>query len=346
MVKKGLALGITAFVISNLLVNTAYVLVVTESNERIKNDIIVDDQEIISDKFLYYHGIKISWLEEAGFRITSGDLVVYLDPYEVSSDAKKADIVICTHHHGEHFSLTDVIRVRDSNTSLYTPEPNLSVDGIGPTRSEILSYEFRNVTFVEPGMVVNHSGIILEFVPAYNVYKDNPQTGQPWHPRWANWVGVIVEIGGTRIYHAGDSEHIPEMEEINCDIFLAPIGGVAVMTPQEGAEAVESLKITSDLKYAIPMHYTYYPISTAFSPAVEFAAKANCTVVILKPEWAIETHTTDSSMVTATTEISQLTSNGQSSHSSTPITTSGLGLGIATLSIVFIIHSTRKKSLK
>ncbi|MFX0209320.1 MAG: MBL fold metallo-hydrolase [Candidatus Hodarchaeota archaeon] len=342
MENKVVALGITTFVICNLIVTTAFILM--PGNDRTtKNDIIIDDQEIISDKFLYYHGIKISWLEEAGFRITSGDLVVYIDPYEITSDAVKADIVICTHHHGEHFSLIDLVRVRDSNTSLYTPEPNASIDGIGPTTSEIFTLGFGNVSFIEPGMVVNHSGIILEFVPSYNIYKDNPQTGQPWHPCWANWVGVIVEIGGTRIYHAGDTEHILEMEQIECNIFLAPIGGVAVMTPQEAAEAVESLKITSDLKYAIPMHYTYFPeISSPYSPALEFTAKANCTVVILKPEWSFKTHSTDSSTVTDTSETSQVTSN--EGHSSTPLTTPGLG--IVTLVIVFSVYSTRRKSRK
>ena len=342
MENKVVALGITAFIMCNLIVTTAFVLIPDNSGMS-KNDIIIDDQEIISDKFLYYHGIKISWLEEAGFRITSGDLVVYIYPYEVTIDAIIADIVICTHHHGEHFSLIDLVRVRNSNTSLYTPEPNASIDGIGPTPSEIFTYGFGNVSFIEPGMVVNHSGIILEFVPAYNIYKYNPQTGQPWHPRWANWVGVIVEIGGTRIYHAGDTEHILEMEQIDCDIFLAPIGGVAVMTAQEAAEAVESLKITSDLKYAIPMHYTYFPgVSSPYSPAAEIAAKANCTVVILKPEWSFKTYSTGSSKITDTSETSQVTSNV--GHSSTPLTTPGLG--IVTLVIVFSVYSTKRKSHK
>ncbi len=73
------------------------------------------------------------------------------------------------------------------------------------------------------------------------------------------------------------------MEQINCDIFLAPVGGIAVITPQEAAEAVESLKKTSNLKYAIPMHYPYYLASSPYVASAEFEAKANCTVVILKP---------------------------------------------------------------
>lgn len=343
MINKVSALGITAIVISNLVASAAFVLMSTDNNEQTSNNIIVDGQEIISDKFLYYHGVNISWLGEASFRIKSGDIVVYIDPYLMSSDAEKADIIISTHQHGEHLSLIDISYTGDNNTTLYTPEPDPSVDGTGHTPRVLLTLGLGNVSFIEPGMVVNHSGIILEFVPAYNINKYNPNAGQLWHPPWANWTGVIVEIGGTRIYHAGDSGHIPEMKQIDCDIFLAPIGGVAVMTPQEAVEAVESLKITSNLTYAIPMHYPYYPgLSSPYLPAAVFAANANCTVVILKPEWTTETDTTDSSIVTDTTETSQVTANG--SQSSTPLTTPGLG--IATLLIVFSIYSTRRKSRK
>ncbi|MHA1945668.1 MAG: MBL fold metallo-hydrolase [Candidatus Hodarchaeales archaeon] len=284
MVNKGLALGITAIAISSLIVGTAFLLMSTDNNEKSKYNIIVDDQEIISEKFLYYHGVNISWFGEAAFKIKSGDLVIYIDPYSMPSDAESGDIIICTHQHGEHLSITDVKNLGDSNTNLYTPEPDPLVDGTGPTPIVLLRLDFGNVTFVRPGMVFNHSGIILEFVPAYNIDKYNPRTHQLWHPPKVNWTGVIVEIGGTKIYHAGDSEHIPEMEQIDCDIFLAPVGGIAVMTPQEAAEAVESLKMTSNVTYAIPMHYPYSLVPSPYVASAEFATKANCTVVILKPE--------------------------------------------------------------
>jgi L-ascorbate metabolism protein UlaG (beta-lactamase superfamily) len=286
MENKLIALGIVIIVISSLVVGMVFILLSTDSNDQNKDDNINSDQEIISDKFLYYHGVNITWFGEAAFRIKSGDLVVYIDPYLISSNAEKADIIISTHHHGEHLSLVDVIKLFDDNTTLYTPKPNKSIDGIGPTPESLLSSIPGNVTFSKPGMVVNQSGTLLEFVPSYNIDKYSWLTpGQLWHPPWANLTGVIVEIGETRIYHPGDSDHIPEMQQIDCDIFLTPVGGVAVMTPQEATEAVESLKITSDLKYAIPMHYPYFPTSSPSGPSADFAAKANCTVVILKPEY-------------------------------------------------------------
>lgn len=281
MVRNGIILGIITIVISSLVVGGVFLFLLTGSNEQNPTS---DGQVIVSDKFLYYHGVNISWFGEAAFRIKSEDLVVYIDPYLLSSNAETADIIISTHHHGEHLSLGDISRASDNNTALYTPKPDPSIDGIGPTPESLLQLPLGNITFVTPGMVVNHSGIILEFVPAYNINKYSPYTGNPWHPPWANWTGVIVEIDGTRIYHTGDTEHIPEMEQIDCDIFLAPIGGVAVMSPQEAAEAVESLKMASTLKYAIPMHYFYSSeIATEYLPAGIFAEHANCTVVILEP---------------------------------------------------------------
>ncbi|MFQ5979124.1 MAG: MBL fold metallo-hydrolase [Candidatus Heimdallarchaeota archaeon] len=280
MANKVLVLGIIAIAISSLVVGGALVLLSSDTN-----DSISDDQVIVSDKFLYYYGVNISWLGEAAFRITSGNRVVYIDPYLVANDAEIADIIISTHQHGEHLSLTDIFSLGDTNAALYTPKPDPSIDGTGPSPEVLLQLLLGNVTFTTPGMVVHHdSGIILEFVPAYNIDKFSPFTGQLWHPPWANWTGVIVEIGGTRIYHAGDSGHIPEMEQIDCDIFLAPIGGVATMTSHEAAEAVESLKITSNLKYAIPMHYPYFPeVSSQYMPSGVFSAHANCPVAILQP---------------------------------------------------------------
>ena len=114
MVNKVIAFGITAIIISSLIVGTALLLLSTDNNEQSEFNIIIDDQEIINDKFLYYHGVNISWFGEAAFRIKSGDLVVYIDPYFVSSEEEKADFIICTHQHGEHLSLTDVRKIGDN----------------------------------------------------------------------------------------------------------------------------------------------------------------------------------------------------------------------------------------
>jgi len=58
-------------------------------------------------------------------------------------------------------------------------------------------------------------------------------------------------MGGTTIYHTGDSDLVPEMENLRPDILLVPVSGTYVMTASEAARAVGAIRP----KVAIPMHY-------------------------------------------------------------------------------------------
>jgi L-ascorbate metabolism protein UlaG (beta-lactamase superfamily) len=58
-------------------------------------------------------------------------------------------------------------------------------------------------------------------------------------------------MDGTRVYFAGDTDFIPEMKSITCDIALLPVSGTYVMTAEEAVEAAEAIKP----KIVVPMHY-------------------------------------------------------------------------------------------
>jgi L-ascorbate metabolism protein UlaG (beta-lactamase superfamily) len=60
-----------------------------------------------------------------------------------------------------------------------------------------------------------------------------------------------VELGGLRLYFAGDTDHIPEMKTFRCDVALLPISGTYVMTIQEAIEAAKALAP----RVVVPMHY-------------------------------------------------------------------------------------------
>lgn len=96
---------------------------------------------------------------------------------------------------------------------------------------------------------------------------------KPFHKRGLG-VGYIVEINGVRIYHAGDTDRIPEMKEIKVDIVLLPIGGTYTMNVKDAVEAAKDIKA----KYYIPMHYGAIP-NTEADPN-EFKVEG---AVILKP---------------------------------------------------------------
>ncbi|HEY3346824.1 MAG TPA: MBL fold metallo-hydrolase, partial [Nitrospirota bacterium] len=97
---------------------------------------------------------------------------------------------------------------------------------------------------VAPGDKLNEKGIDIETVPAYN-------TNKAFHPKSNRWVGYIFTVEGERLYIAGDTDYIPEMKSIKCDIAFLPVSGTYVMTAEEAVQAAQDIKP----KVAVPMHY-------------------------------------------------------------------------------------------
>ena len=97
---------------------------------------------------------------------------------------------------------------------------------------------------MEPGQKVTLGDITVQTVPAYNLDKE-------FHPRANNWLGFILTVDGVSIYHAGDTDYIPEMEHLHVDVALLPVSGTYVMTADEAVAAAQAI----GPKLAIPMHY-------------------------------------------------------------------------------------------
>ena len=64
----------------------------------------------------------------------------------------------------------------------------------------------------------------------------------------------VFTIDGVRYYHAGDTDPIPEMESISCDVAFIPIGGYYTMDANEAPEAVKLI----DPQLVVPMHFGFY----------------------------------------------------------------------------------------
>ncbi|MBI9089432.1 MAG: MBL fold metallo-hydrolase [Desulfobacterium sp.] len=171
----------------------------------------------------------IHWLGHDTMRIDA-DLTVYIDPFKIKSGLP-ADIILITHEHFDHCSPGDIAKVQKNDTVIVTEKDS----------AKKLSGDVR---VMAPGDRLTVKGMEIEAVPAYNTNKD-------FHPKANNWLGFILTIDGTRVYHAGDTDFIPEMKDINADIAMVPVSGTYVMTANEAVEA--TLAITPSL--AIPMHY-------------------------------------------------------------------------------------------
>ena len=183
----------------------------------------------------------VEWLGHSGFRVTVGRQRVYIDPYRVSPEAPKADLILITHGHYDHFSPQDVERLTGPDTEVVAPA----------AVAERLSGRVRSIApgeEVEPESV---RGVAVRAVDAYNTSKRNSD-GQVFHPRAAGGVGFDLNVRGERLYHAGDTDVIPEMDSVHgVDVALLPVSGTYVMTAGEAAEAARRIQP----RVAVPMHW-------------------------------------------------------------------------------------------
>ncbi len=173
----------------------------------------------------------LTWLGHASFRLDD-KLRIYFDPWKLETFAP-ADVILITHGHHDHCSPGDVAKLATDKTRIICTEDCAD------------KFETGQVTTIKPGDRLDlGSGVTLEVVPAYNI-------GKPFHSRDDQHVGYIVDMGDRRIYHAGDTDLIPEMDSITCDVALLPIGGKFTMDEKDAARAVRRIKP----EVVVPMHW-------------------------------------------------------------------------------------------
>jgi L-ascorbate metabolism protein UlaG (beta-lactamase superfamily) len=185
----------------------------------------------------------IVWFGHAGFMLTdtNGNRIYYIDPFQLpKKPLEKADMLFITHAHPDHLSPHDLKPLLQEDTSVIAP-----IDCI----------ESLHLTDNQQYPVMPHEEHIVkgvEFItlPAYNTHKDRLS----FHPKSKNWVGYVLTLNGKKIYHAGDTDFIPEMETLHAlhiDIALLPIGGTYTMDVEQAAHAANTI----GAKMTIPMHY-------------------------------------------------------------------------------------------
>lgn len=207
----------------------------------------------------------LHWLGHSGFRIGVEGASVYIDPYRVA-DGPKADVILITHGHYDHFSPLTLERLSHERTWVVGP----------PTVAERVG---GRVVSVAPGDVVDQElvrGLEVATVAAYNTSKRDAD-GNVFHPREAGGVGYDLNVRGERLYHSGDTDVIPEMDAVaGVDVALLPVSGVYVMTAEEAAEAARRIQP----RVAVPMHWGEHLGSLRDARA--FAARAPVKVRIME----------------------------------------------------------------
>jgi L-ascorbate metabolism protein UlaG (beta-lactamase superfamily) len=186
-------------------------------------------------KTLDFGGILVKWLGHDSYKFTFDSKVMYIDPFEVS-ETDKADIILITHEHYDHCSIKDLKNLVKQDTLIVTtPDTTSKLSG---------KVNGGTVKLVKPGDSFDYKNIKIKAVPAYNINKT-------FHPKENDWVGYVFTIKNIKFYHAGDTDFIPEMNDIQADVAFLPVSGTYVMTPEEAVKAAKKIMP----KIAIPMHY-------------------------------------------------------------------------------------------
>jgi L-ascorbate metabolism protein UlaG (beta-lactamase superfamily) len=179
--------------------------------------------------------IEIFWLGHACFKVKLHDgRNIYLDPYQLKENEEKADIIVCSHNHGDHFSKSDIKKIWKDDTILIGPES---------IKRDLDKFKGKPLGI---GEKLNIEDFTIELFPAYTIKKAT-------HPKANQWSGTIITAANKKIYHAGDTERIPEMKELSKEgilVAILPCGGTYTMDFEEATDAALDIKP----RILVPMH--------------------------------------------------------------------------------------------
>ncbi len=180
----------------------------------------LNDEQLIS-----FIKNRLTWYGQAEFRITAENgEIAYIDPQRLPAQPQPADLILVTHPHSDHFNEEVVDELSKAKTVIVKP--------VGMAEGS------------DRGLTVQVGSFTVKGLPAYNPAKK-------FHPQAQGWLGYLITVDGVTIYHAGDTDQIPEMAGLRPDIALLPVGGTYTMTVAEAAAAVAEL----GARIVIPMHY-------------------------------------------------------------------------------------------
>ena len=180
-----------------------------------------------------------TWYKQAALKWKGTGLTVHIDPWGVPDGEEKADVLLITHAHFDHFSQEDIDRVTKDGTIIIAPH-DVASDCLAPTG---------DIRPIKPGETIEAAGLQVHAVPAYNVRPERLEM----HPRDNNWVGFVLDLGGVMTYLAGDTDHIPEMADIKTDVAFLPAGGTYTMDLEEAVGATKDI----NPKIAVPYHFGF-----------------------------------------------------------------------------------------
>jgi len=206
-------------------------------------------QERKVDEFTTKNGKKvaITCIKHASMQINYNGVEIQVDPVGMLVKPEtdyalfpKANIILVTHEHKDHFDREAIASLRTAATTIYVNQAVYNM--------------FRHGLVLRNGDKVDYADdISIEAVPAYNTTPGREQ----FHPKGRD-NGYVLTLDGLRIYIAGDTEDIPEMAGLkDIDIAFLPCNQPYTMTPDQLVSAAKTIKP----KVLFPYHYSQTPVA-------------------------------------------------------------------------------------
>lgn len=186
---------------------------------------------------IQHEGIELFWLKHAGFKIKAPEGVIYMDPYKLRGECEKADILFISHSHYDHLDEESIKLIAKPETTIFCADECKSKLATMVDVDSIVSL------FPNDEYIFGH--LKIKATEAYNEQKK-------FHPKEKLWLGYLIEINKIKIYFAGDTDYLKQLESLRCDIGLFPVSGTYVMNAEQAANLAN---IIQPKVVSIPMHW-------------------------------------------------------------------------------------------
>lgn len=174
--------------------------------------------------------LEITFVGHGTLMFEYQEKVIHVDPWSRLTDytkMPKADVILITHEHGDHLDPEAIKAVEKDGTEIIL--------------TKICYDKIKKGKVLNNGEYTAAAGLPVEAVAAYNRLARRGN-GKPYHPK-GEGNGYVITFSNTRVYVAGDTEYVPEMDELhNISIAFLPMNLPYTMEPELVALAAEKIK--------------------------------------------------------------------------------------------------------
>ncbi len=205
--------------------------------------VITFAQDLQTDIFETNKGdLSIHFVKHGSIFFEFDGKVIHVDPVTRMGDYENypdADLILITHHHGDHLDLNAIALLKKENTKIILTK-----------KCQEMSENLSDIIVMNNGDILNINQLEIEAIPAYNI-KHKRENGNPFHPK-GEGNGYVITFGDKKVLVAGDTENIPEIKSLeNINVAFLPMNLPYTMTPEMVADAAKEFK--PEVLY--PYHY-------------------------------------------------------------------------------------------